>query len=48
MEEEDKKKQLARIGFKRLLKFINGKNDIDPEQIFNDCDEDGSGDIDKV
>lgn len=38
---------MAKIGFDRLLKYVNGRSNIDPNQIFADCDEDGSGDIDK-
>jgi hypothetical protein len=47
MEEEEKNKKLARMGFERLLKYVNAKNNLNPNQIFADCDKDGSGDIDK-
>jgi DNA-binding PucR family transcriptional regulator len=47
MEEEEKNKRLAKLGFDRLLMYVNGKSSIVPNQIFSDCDLDGSGDIDK-
>lgn len=38
MEEQEKNKKLAKIGFERLLKYVNSKSNIDPIQLFNDCD----------
>jgi hypothetical protein len=47
MEETEKNKKLCKMGLERLVKYVNAKNNVDPNQIFQDCDEDGSGDIDK-